>query len=88
MGKVAAVYNLMPDDVDVEIENIANEIKGVIPEGVEVARMEVRPVAFGLKMLTVTFVMNDAGAIVDNLEEALQQIKGVQSVESVSVTLI
>lgn len=88
MGKVAAVYNLMPDDINIPMEEIAHTITKVIPGGVEVAKIEVKPVAFGLKMLTATFVMNDAEGVVDKLETALHEIKGIQSVEAVSLTLI
>ncbi|MDH7509370.1 MAG: elongation factor 1-beta [Methanomassiliicoccales archaeon] len=88
MGKVAAVYNLMPDDISIPMEEIARKIAGVVPEGVEVAKIEVKPVAFGLKMLTATFVMADAEGIVDKLETALHAIKGIQSVEAISLTLI
>lgn len=88
MGRVAAIYNLMPDDINIPMEEIAHTITNVVPGGVEVVKIEVRPVAFGLKMLTVTFIMNDAEGIVDKLETALHEIKGIQSVEAVSLTLI
>ncbi|MFP4546267.1 MAG: elongation factor 1-beta [Methanomassiliicoccales archaeon] len=88
MGKVAAVYNLMPDDPEVSIEGIKEGIPQVIPRGVQVSNLEIRPVAFGLKMIEATFMMEDEEANVDKLEESLQQIDGVQTVENVSVTLV
>ncbi|MFP4196613.1 MAG: elongation factor 1-beta [Methanomassiliicoccales archaeon] len=88
MGKVAAVYNLMPEDPEVSIEGIKEGIPQVIPQGVQVSSLEIRPVAFGLKMIEATFMMEDEEANVDKLEESLQRIDDVQTVENVSVTLV
>lgn len=88
MGKVAAAYNLMPEDPDYPIEKIVDALPKAIPEEVDLTGLEVKPLAFGLKIVEVTFVMKDAEGIVDKLEEALQAVPGVKNVETCSLTLI
>lgn len=88
MGRVAATYNLMPEGTEVPIESIQEAVPKVIPEGITVAKMEIKPVAFGLKMVELSCVMDDAEGLINKLEDALATIEGVQNVETVSVSLL
>ncbi len=88
MGKVAAAYNLMPEDLEYPVESIAEAIPGYLPEGVELSAFEIKPLAFGLKVIEATFVMDDIEGVVDRLEESLANIPGLQNVETLSITLI
>ncbi len=88
MGDVAATYSLMPSDVESPIEKMREAIPGVIPEEVTVKNIEIKPLAFGLKILEVTFLMEDREGIIDRLEEALQSIEGVKNIDTVSMTLV
>ncbi len=88
MGKVAAVYTLMPQDTEVSIEDIAKRIPDVVPKGVKIVKLEKKPFAFGLMILEATFLMEDVAGITDDLEASLQRVEGVQTVEPVSVSLI
>lgn len=88
MGKVAAVYNLMPQDTDISMESMARRVPDVVPQGVRIVKIEAKPFAFGIKILEVTFLMEDVAGITDSLEASLQTIEGVQTVEPVSVSLI
>jgi len=88
MGKVAAAYNLMPEDLESPVEKIAEAIPGYLPEGVELSAFEIKPLAFGLKVIEATFVMDDVEGVVDRLEESLANIPGLQNVETLSITLI
>lgn len=88
MGKVAAAYNLMPEGPETPIEEITDSIPKFIPEGVDLTGIKVKPLAFGLKVIEVTFVMQDAEGIIDKLEESIGSIPGINSVETSSLTLI
>ncbi|HUV24792.1 MAG TPA: elongation factor 1-beta [Methanomassiliicoccales archaeon] len=88
MGKVAAAYNLMPEDPEYPIENITDAIPKAVPDGATLSGLEVKPLAFGLKVIEVTFIMDDTEGIIDRLEESLGKVPGVQNVETLSLTLI
>jgi elongation factor 1-beta len=88
MGKVAAVYNVIPESPEVPPEEVMKAIPKALPQGVEVNNMVVKPFAFGLKIIEVTCVMDDTQGIIEKLEEALKSVPQVQSVDSVTITLI
>ena len=88
MGKVAAVYNLIPESPEVPPEQVMKAVPTQVPQGVEVNNMVVKPFAFGLKIIEVTCIMDDTSGIIERLEEALKGIPQVQSVDSVTITLI
>jgi elongation factor 1-beta len=88
MGKVAAVYNMIPESPEVPTEEVMRAIPKVLPQGVQVNNMVVKPFAFGLNIIEVTCVMDDTAGIIEKLEDALRSVPQVQSVDSVTITLI
>jgi len=88
MGTVAATYSLMPEDTDFDFQSLIGKLSQIVPANVKVAKTEVVPMAFGLKKLVAVFVMEDASGSVDQLEEALRAIPGIQNVETEQVTLL
>jgi elongation factor 1-beta len=88
MGKVAAVYNMVPESPEVVVEDIVKAIPNTIPEGVGINNVVVKPFAFGLKIIEITCIMDDTAGIIEKLEESLRSIPQVQSVENTTVTLI
>jgi len=88
MGRVAATYNLLPEETSFDMEGLKANIGTIVPAGVQVARAEVKPFAFGLKILEIVCVMEDKEGFVEDLEEKLRAIEGIQSAENVGMTLI
>lgn len=88
MGKVAAVYNVVPESPEVNPEEVVKALPSVLPDGVGINSVKIKPFAFGLKIIEVTAIMDDASGIIEKLEEALRSIPQVQSVENTTITLI
>ena len=81
MGQVAVLFRLMPDGVDADLRQIAEAVRSAIPAGVTVRGMQGKEIAYGLKALLVSVVMNDQGGILDTTEAALAKVPHVESVE-------
>lgn len=81
MGQVAVLFRLMPKGVETDVAAIEREVRGSVPTGVKVRGTQVRDIAFGLKSLLVSVVMDDAGGILESTENALAHLAGVESVE-------
>lgn len=81
MGKVAVLFRLMPRGVDSDLGAVARQIGTSVPTGVTVRGTQVRDVAFGLKCLLVSVVMDDAGGVLESTEHALAKFPEVESVE-------
>ena len=81
MGKVAVLFRLMPRGVDTDLGAVQRAIPGAVPTGITVRGSQIRDVAFGLKSLLVSVVMDDAGGVLESTEHALAKLPGVESVE-------
>ncbi len=81
MGRVAVLFRLMPHGVDTDLERLARDARSSVPASVTVRGSQIRDVAYGLRSLLLSVVMDDAGGLLASTEEALAKIPGVESVE-------
>jgi len=78
----------MPDSTDVNVETLVERIGKSLPEGVKLHKSTPVPFAFGLTAIEILVVMKDAGGLSDQTEHAISQIPGIQSVETLEMSLI
>jgi len=50
--------------------------------------MNVKPFAFGLKIIEVTGIMDDTEGLIEKFEESLRNVPQIQGVDAVTITLI
>jgi len=81
MGDVAIHYKVMPEGPDADLGAIKAELQKLGARDIKET-----PVAFGIKLLDVLFVMPDKEG--PAVEEKIREISGVSSVETESITLI
>ncbi|HXW67674.1 MAG TPA: elongation factor 1-beta [Thermoplasmata archaeon] len=81
MGKVAVLFRLMPHGVETDLAAVARAIPASIPAGVTIRGMQAKDIAYGLRSLLVSVVMDDAGGVLESTEHALAKVPGVESVE-------
>lgn len=86
MAQVVITLQIMPEDPEVDLSKIESEAKKAIAEsGGEVGKVELLPVAFGLKALRLIFVADEKKGGTEQLEEKIANIPGVMSVEVTDV---
>lgn len=81
MGRVAVLFRLMPRGLETDLGGVAKAIGASVPAGVTVRGTQIRDVAFGLKCLLVSVVMDDTGGVLESTEHALAKLPDVESVE-------
>ena len=81
MGQVAVLFRLMPQGVETDMKSVAEGVKSSLPAGVTIRGMQVKEIAYGLKALLVSVVMNDQGGVLESTEHALAKVPQVESVE-------
>jgi elongation factor 1-beta len=81
VGKVAVLFRLMPHGVESDLHEIGKHVATSVPAGVTIRGMQVKEIAYGLKSLLVSVVMDDAGGILESTEQALAKVPDVESVE-------
>jgi len=77
MGKISCVYKVMPEDAETDLEQIKEDIKELI----DVEDIGEEEVAFGLKAVKVSTITTDEEGGTDAVEEKLEDLEGVQSIE-------
>lgn len=87
MADVIVTLNIMPDSPDVDLKKIEEGSLAKIKafSGLDNHKIELIPVAFGLKALKIMFVMAEDKGSTDILEEQITAIEGVNSVEVTDV---
>ena len=81
MGQVAVLFRLMPEGITTDLNAVAKGVKESLPAGVTIRGMQVKDIAYGLKALLVSVVMNDQGGVLESTEQALAKVPHVESVE-------
>ena len=85
MGDVAAKIRVMPSSPDEDVDAIISSIR----EMVNAQDIQITPIAFGLKAIDVIVVIPDGTqGGTSSVEEKLRSINGVESAETVDVTLL
>jgi len=88
VGDVALQYRVLPDGLDVNLDELLADITKSLPEGAKLKASEKKPVAFGLQALHVLVILEDKEGGAETVEAALAAVAGVQSVEIVQMGLL
>ncbi|WP_254274091.1 elongation factor 1-beta [Haloarcula marina] len=81
MGKVAAKIKIMPQSPEVDLDDLQDRLEGALPEGAKIKGFERDDVAFGLVALLPTVIVPDDAGGTDAVEDAFEDVDGVESVE-------
>ncbi len=82
MAKVVVTLKIMPESPETNLDEIKEQASVLIKDfGGEVGKEGVEPVAFGLKSLSLIFVMDESKGDTEPLEQRISGIEGVASVE-------
>ncbi|WP_122089991.1 elongation factor 1-beta [Halalkalicoccus subterraneus] len=81
MGKVAAKLKVMPQDPEIDLDELQDRLEGALPEGAKINGFERDDVAFGLVALLPTVIVPDDAGGTEAVEESFSEVEGVESVE-------
>ncbi len=84
MSDVLVVMKILPEDVEVDMEELEEAVVEAL-EALEIVKSvegtETEPIAFGLEALKVAVVVPDAEGGTDELEKVLKELEQVGEVE-------
>lgn len=86
MGKVSALIEIKPDGPEVDMDELRDDVEDNLPEGGKVTDTDTEEIAFGLKKLLVQVTIPDSEGGTEEVEASFEEIDGVQSVDTDSVT--
>jgi elongation factor 1-beta len=86
MGEVAVLLKIMPNGPDVDLKGLSNRITSQVAQYGRLHSCEVQPIAFGLKALILTVIVEDKEGGTEALEASISEIDEVESVQVGAVT--
>ena len=83
MGTAIATLRIMPESPDTDLKKIEEEALKLITAFSDdrQKRVDIQPVAFGLKSVSIVFLMDEKKGDTEPVEKKIAEIPGVQSVE-------
>ncbi len=82
MARVLVVMKILPEDINIELEELKERIRAKLPEGYEIARYDIEPIAFGLKALRLYIIMPEQiEGGTEPLEKLVNSVEGVSQAE-------
>ena len=85
MGEVAVQMKIMPGNPAVDLKRLSDHIRSISSRDARLHSCEVQPIAFGLKALLITFIVQDKEGGTEALEESIADMDEVESVRVVAV---
>ena len=86
MARLVVRIRILPAEAESNLENVVESIKKSIPQGMEMKRSSMEPIAFGLKAIIGDFLLDDAEGQMDKLEEAIKSVEGVGEIEVTNIS--
>jgi len=90
MATAVVTVKIMPESPEINLDELTPKIQAIIREFTERndpqdQKVEIEPIAFGLKAIKIIFAMDEAKGSPDVLEDKMTAIEGVQSYEVTDV---
>jgi len=86
MGEVAIIFEIMPEGIETDLGEMKKNIEASVNDTCQIQSAEEKPIAFGLKALVMTVVVQDEDGVMDMLESKIADVEGVQNAKVVTLS--
>lgn len=84
MGKVAIVIRIMPENADLDIEDLRKRAE----KAADLRNVSIEPIAFGLKAINATVLVEDSEGASEAVEGKIRKITGVGELQILEMNRI
>ncbi len=86
MADVIITMKVMPESPEIDLDALQEKVKAVISEFEgRGTKVDIEPVAFGLKALIIRFAYDENKGSTDDMEAKVSEVEGVNSVDIIGV---
>lgn len=86
MARVVVSLKIFPSDVDINLDDLKEKVKGSLPSYASVYKFEEEPIAFGLVALIAHIILpEDQAGGLDEVERRIQGIGEVSDIQTIMV---
>ena len=86
MGSVLVRLKVLPDDISVSLDDLAEQVSSKLPQGSILLRRDKEPIAFGLSALILDVKVSEGEGILDRLESSIKEVEHVSQVDIIGVS--